>query len=88
MNSSLIGKIEKARRYAQEPERVSFSQFECRFQGEHDGYHVAYTDGQWSCSCSFFAGWNVCSHTMALYRLIQPMLPKEAAPRGVMAATA
>lgn len=88
MNSSLIGKIEKAKRYAEEPDRVRFSGFECSFQGEHDGYQVSYRDGEWSCSCSFFAGWHVCSHTMALYRMLQPMLPREAAPRGAAAATA
>lgn len=86
MQSSLIGKIEKAKRYAQEPERVRVGRFECAFHGEHDSYQVAFDDGEWSCSCAFFAGWNVCSHTMALYRMLAPMLPSEAAPRGVAAA--
>ena len=36
MNSSLIGKVEKARRYAQEKERVSFNTFEVKFHGEND----------------------------------------------------
>lgn len=88
MNSSLIGKIEKAKRYAQEPERVNLSRFDCHFQGEHDGYHVSYQDGRWSCGCAFFAGWNVCSHTMALHRMLLPMLPKDATPRGMVTATA
>lgn len=82
MQSSLIGKIEKAKRYAQEPERVRFSQFEATFHGEHDEYVVTYSNGQWHCSCAFFAGWNVCSHTLALHRLLTPMLPKDAAPAG------
>lgn len=87
MQSSLIGKIEKAKRYAREPERVRFNRIACAFQGEHDEYSVAFEDGHWNCSCSFFAGWRVCSHTMALYRMLAPMLPREAAPRG-LAATA
>jgi hypothetical protein len=87
MHSSLIGKIEKAKRYAQEPERVHFSRIELVFQGEHDDYSVSYADGQWHCSCAFFAGWTCCSHTMALYRMLMPMLPKEAAP-GIPAAAA
>lgn len=86
MHSSLIGKIEKAKRYAQEPERARFSKFELVFQGEHDEYTVGYADAHWQCSCSFFAGWGVCSHTMAMYRLLAPMLPKEAAPSGAVAA--
>lgn len=87
MHSSLIGKIEKAKRYAQEPDRARFARFEATFHGEHDEYSVSYTDGEWHCTCDFFAGWSVCSHTMALYRMLIPMLPKEAAPAGAAATT-
>lgn len=85
MHSSLIGKIEKAKRYAQEPERVKFNQFEVTFHGENDEHVVSYTNGQWHCSCDFFTSWNVCSHTMALYRMLTPMLPKDAVPAGAAA---
>ncbi len=78
MHSSLIGKIEKARRYAQEPDRVSFTSFRTTFRGEHDSYEVAYDAGRWHCTCAFFAGWGVCSHTMAIQRLLGQMLPKPA----------
>ncbi|HLG51998.1 MAG TPA: hypothetical protein VKY56_10265 [Chloroflexota bacterium] len=83
MQSSLIGKIEKAKRYAQEPERVRFGRFEATFHGEHDEYTVTYADSRWHCTCAFFAGWNVCSHTLALYKLLMPMLPKDAAPAAM-----
>jgi hypothetical protein len=88
MHSSLIGKIEKAKRYAQEPDRVRFSRFELVFKGEHDEYAVSYEKGHWHCSCAFFAGWNVCSHTIAMYRLLTPMLPSEAAPGDAATAEA
>lgn len=78
MNSSLIGKIEKAKRYAQEPKRVSFQEFSVTFNGENDLHTVTYKDGNWSCSCDFFEGWKVCSHTMALERILMDMLPKQA----------
>lgn len=78
MHSSLIGKIEKARRYAQERDRVSFASFKASFRGEHDSYSVEYDQGQWHCTCNFFAGWGVCSHTMALQRMLGEMLPKTA----------
>jgi hypothetical protein len=78
MHSSLIGKIEKARRYAQERDRISFTGFKTTFRGEHDTYDVEYVGGRWKCSCNFFAGWGVCSHTMALQRILGEMLPKEA----------
>ena len=75
MHSSLIGKIEKARRYAQEPNRVSIKQLEATFRGENDEHTVALRDGSWHCSCEFFAGWNVCCHTMAMERLLGAMVP-------------
>ncbi|MFC1987825.1 hypothetical protein ACFLVH_04715 [Chloroflexota bacterium] len=78
MQSSLIGKIEKAKRYAQEKERVTFSELSVKFQGENDDYIISYKDGKWHCSCNFFSSWEMCSHTMALERILGAMLPKEA----------
>ena len=78
MQSSLIGKIQKANMYAREPERVKFSGFSTTFRGEHDSYNVSFRDEQWSCSCHFFPTSGICSHVMALQKLISPMLPTEA----------
>jgi len=78
MQSSLIGKIEKAKRYAQETERVTFSELSVKFQGEHDNYTTSYKEGTWYCSCHFFSTWEICSHTMALQKILGNMLPKEA----------
>lgn len=77
MHSSLIGKIEKAKRYAEERDRITFSEFKVDFRGEHDSYAVSFKDGQWACSCNFFIGWKVCSHTMAMQKVLREMLPKE-----------
>lgn len=78
MQSSLIGKIEKAKRYAQETDRVTFSELSAKFRGENDDYTISYKDGRWHCSCGFFAGRGLCSHTMALERILGNMLPEEA----------
>jgi len=78
MQSSLIGKIEKAKRYAQEPERVTFSELSVKFHGENNDYTIEYKEGKWHCSCRFFSKWGLCSHTMALEKLLVDMLPKEA----------
>lgn len=77
MHSSLIGKIEKAQRYEHEPERVTISNLQADFRGEHDVYHLSLNDNHWSCSCSFYAGYGTCSHTMALQRILAPMLSLE-----------
>ena len=82
MHSSLIGKIQKANLYAREPERLSFTQFSTVFRGENDSHTVSYEQGRWTCTCDFFHGWGLCSHTMAIEKLMGPMLPKEAAPRS------
>ena len=79
MQSSLIGKIEKAKRYAQEKERITFSEFAGEFRGENNTYNTGYRDGKWHCSCPFFSSWGLCSHTMALERILGNMLPVEAA---------
>jgi len=78
MQSSLIGKIEKAKRYAQEPERITFSELSVKFRGDNNNYATEYKDGKWHCSCPFFSSRGVCSHTMALERILINMLPKEA----------
>ena len=78
MQSSLIGKIEKAKYYSQETGRITFSEFSVEFRGEHSNYITGYKDGKGHCSCHFFAGWGLCSHTMALERILGNMLPKEA----------
>ncbi len=83
MNSSIISKIDKAKRYVQERNRINFSEFEADFQGEHDTYHLSYRDGRWNCSCSFFATREVCSHTMALQKLLSGMLPKGTLPHEI-----
>ena len=79
MQSSLIGKIEKAKRYAKEPDRVTLSEFSADFRGEHNIYNVSYQNGKWHCTCHFSSQWGVCSHIMALQRLLAEMLPEEAA---------
>jgi len=78
MQLSLIGKIEKAKLYAQETDRVTFSELSVTFQGEHDNYTISYKEDKWHCSCHFFSNWGLCSHTMALQRILDNMLPKEA----------
>lgn len=78
MQSSLIGKIEKARRYAEETERVTFTEFSIKFRGDNDSHTTGYKDGKWHCSCRFFSSWGLCSHTMALEKILGNMLPEEA----------
>ena len=82
MNSSLISKIEKARRYAAEPERVQIELLHIRFRGDHDVYDVRFEHGTWSCNCHSFEalGIGTCSHIMAVERLLGALSPRPAEP--------
>ena len=78
MQSSLIGKIEKAKRYAEERERITFSHFTVSFQGNNDTHTLDYKEGKWNCSCDFFSQWGLCCHSMAMEKVLDKMLPEEA----------
>lgn len=84
MQSSLIGKVQKAKQYAQEPDRVRFDSLSVQFRGENGDHTVSFTNGRWDCECHFFAGWGICCHTMAMERLLGEMIPvKQAYPEGL-----
>ncbi len=75
MDYGMIGKIEKAKRYAEDRDRIIFENFKATFDGENNPHTVEYIEGVWRCDCDFFLTRNVCSHTMALERILEGMLP-------------
>ena len=77
MSSNMISKVEKARTYAGEKDRVSIGSFSATFRGNHDSYQVRYDEGAWQCSCPSFGSRNLCSHTMALERMLEGMLARD-----------
>jgi hypothetical protein len=76
MDYGMIGKIAKAKRYADERERIRFESFRASFAGENNPHVVEFNDGRWHCDCHFFLSRGVCSHTMALERILEGMLPE------------
>ena len=76
MDSSIIGKVDKARKYAVERERVSITKFQATFHGNHNTYEVVFDGGEWQCQCLFFSTRGVCSHTMALQRILDDVLSR------------
>lgn len=83
LKREMIGTIEKAILYAQEPERVTFNSFKVTFQGNYKSYKIKYDNGKWDCDCSFFQARGVCSHVLALERLlIGSVEPAEAKELG------
>jgi hypothetical protein len=74
MDYGLIGKIEKAKRYAEERERIEFKQFQVQFKGDNNDHTVTYQDSEWHCTCDFFQTRGRCSHTMALEQILSGMV--------------
>ena len=80
MDSSIIGKIEKAKQYAEQKDRVNITSFAATFKGNHDNYDVRFEDGAWRCECHFFETREVCSHTMAMQKILEEMLTEQSEP--------
>jgi len=82
MNSSHIGRIEKSRRYAEEPERVTILSFAVFFRGENDDHVLSFEEGKWRCNCHSFSRSEECVHIMTLQRLLGKMLPGQSGISG------
>lgn len=78
LNSGMIGKIEKAHRYAEERNRFRFSGLAVTIHGDNDDHEVRFEGGALACGCDFFGRERVCAHTMAVERLLSGMLPQQA----------
>jgi hypothetical protein len=75
MDYGMIGKLEKAKRYAQERDRIHFEQLTVTFNGDNNPHTVHLDNGIWRCDCDFFQTRSRCSHTMALEIILEGMLP-------------
>ena len=78
MHSSVIGKIEKANRYARELDRITFDRFSVTFRGDNDTHVVTLDADRWECTCHYFESWKTCAHVLALQKIMGQMLPEGA----------
>lgn len=80
---NVVSDVEKAKTYASQPERIKFLSFNAGFRGDHNTYIINYEDGLWTCDNPYFIGHGVCSHTMAMERLlkdqVKPNVPNKQA---------
>lgn len=74
MDYGLIGKMEKAKRYAEDRNRFRFNKFELTFHGDNNDHEVSYKDGKFQCDCEFFLTHDRCAHTMALDEILKGMI--------------
>ena len=74
MDYGMIGKIEKAKLYSEERERIRFDSFRVSINGDNDTHYVTYDQGNWNCDCEFFGSRSVCGHTMTMERVLADMV--------------
>jgi carotenoid cleavage dioxygenase-like enzyme len=79
MDYGMIGKIEKAKRYASERNRIHFEAFTVTFDGDNNPHTVQFSNGEWTCDCDFFKTRGRCSHTMALEMILEGMIAEKVA---------
>ena len=77
MDYGLIGKLEKAKRYAEERHRFKFNRLDVTFHGDNNEHQVSFDEGAFSCDCEFFLTHRRCGHTMAIEIVLKDMLPVE-----------
>ena len=75
MDSGMIGKREKAKRYAEERYRFHFNQFDLTFHGDNNSHQIRFEDDKFKCDCEFFITHQRCGHTMALEIILRDMIP-------------
>jgi hypothetical protein len=78
MDYGMIGKIHKAKRYAEERDRMQIKTLVVTIDGENNPHTVRFENGEWDCDCNFFITRGRCSHTMALEIILEGMLPEPA----------
>lgn len=78
IHSAIVSKIEKAHRYAQEPDRIRFESLRLHFVGDNEGHDVSLGPEGWQCTCHFFGSWATCCHVLTMQKLLGPMLPEAA----------
>jgi hypothetical protein len=78
MHSSVIGKIEKAHRYARERDRITVEGIQVTFRGDNDTHHISLSADGWQCNCHYFESWRTCAHILAMQSILGVMLPEAA----------
>ena len=76
MNYGMIGKVEKAKRYAEDRHCFRFNKFDLTFHGDNSDHHVSFDNGLFNCDCEFFLTHKRCGHSMALEILLKDMVPE------------
>lgn len=78
MDSGMIGKVEKAHRYAAERSRFAVREMTVTVRGDNSEHLVTLDGGRWGCNCDYFQHRSTCAHTMALELMLEGMVAQPA----------
>lgn len=74
MDNAMISRVEKAKRYADQPERFQFQSFIVSVQGSNNPYHISYNDGKFDSDYDYFIKHGYSQHTLALEKILAGMI--------------
>ncbi len=80
MDTAMIGKVEKAKFYAEERERVTFNGFTAVFRGDNNTYDISLSAEGWNCTCPGHREHGMCPHIMTMERILDKMLKRAPMP--------
>ena len=80
MQSSLHGMIDKAHRYADEPQRVQLTGLVAAVRGDNGDHAVNLADGRLTCNCDHYEHEGLCAHVLTVERVLKGHLPANAVP--------
>jgi hypothetical protein len=78
MHSSVIGKIEKANRYARELDRITIDGLSLTFRGDNDTHRITLDADRWQCNCHYFESFKTCAHVLTMQKILGQMLTENA----------
>jgi hypothetical protein len=78
MDSSFIQKIEKAKDYAVQPDRIKIKAYQAEFRGDNGNHTLTYEGDQWHCDCDYYAGRKTCTHVMTMQIRLEGKVSTEA----------
>lgn len=64
--SQLLKKIEKAKKYLEEPARFEETEEGFNLSSEHGTRKLTRDGSHWNCSCDFYKRYGICSHVIAV----------------------
>ncbi len=70
MIQTFYKKVCKSFQYSSDQDRFKFEEVSVKLNSEHGNRFVTYKNEIWNCTCDYFLEQNVCSHVMAVGRIL------------------